>query len=97
MIPYTGQKLILIDELQASINPSDRTVHWKRNVLELLKKLTETFPISCFFGGVHHDKYPYCKVIVTSNFARPSQQDSSGVCPFARRYIEFSSMDQINL
>lgn len=95
MLEYSGQKLILVDELQAGVH-NDKVV-WRREILSLLKRMTEQYPISMTFGSRHKTVVPRAKIIVTSNFPRPRQEDLNGNCPFARRYLEISSTDDFLL
>ena len=91
MISYNNEPLILLDEVEGTW--MDDKVLWKRAFLELLKKITERFPIVTFFGGKTTKIFPNAKVLITSNFPRPHQDPNGTGCPFARRYMYIDSKD----
>ena len=88
---YNNEDIILLDELQPFTKEEWSPMHgcnvikpfWKGRITQLLKTITEFFPISCFFGGVTTTVVLRAKIIVTSNFPYPT--DGSGAVE--RRYI----------
>ena len=87
MIPYKGQKLILIDQVDGERNLNGKIL-WKRSLLELLKRITEDSPMSVG----KHTVYPKSKVLITSNFTRPRQDPDGTGCQFARRYLSIDDL-----
>lgn len=90
MMDYAGQPLIIIDDL--TYHTQDGVGYMKSTLKELLKRMTETFPIAFKFGNHPvRNVIPMAKVLVTSNYPLPVARDARGKCPFDRRYMEISS------
>ena len=86
MLAYNDEPIILIDELEFHIDDNG-TARPKSSLKEILKKITEKFPISIQFGMKRRCVIPQAKVIITSNHPLIEDPDVHGACPFARRYI----------
>jgi len=92
MMGYDGQDFILINEVQGTVVQVEYGVEkvcWKKKFMELIKKLTDGFPIAIDFGGKHVEKLVHAKIIITSNFSLPT--DGTGA--IERRYMVISNTD----
>ena len=97
LMNYKEEPIMLFNEMEPSLierfdydNGGITMVpKWKRAVIELLKRVTDEFPIAFQFGGVHSEITPMAKIIITSNYPLPPEQSGA----LARRYLVVDSVE----
>ena len=81
LMNYQEELIMLFNEMEPSLierynyNKGENVMipKWKRSVIELLKKVTDEFPIAFQFGGIHSKITPMVKIIITSNYPLPPE------------------------
>lgn len=96
MMSYANQPLIIIEELMYHIDDFG-IQRPTRELQELLKRITERFPMTFEFGGRYRSIVPHARILIASNQPRIHSPDSSGKCPISRRYINVTPSDIVSL
>lgn len=92
-LSYNNEEIVLFNEIQPHVTKTagGEQVHYKRAFIELLKKITDNFPMAMQFGREYTRVLVKAKIICTSNYPLPP--DPQGALP--RRYIQYASEDDV--